>query len=110
MKLPNADKAYVEREKITDYLLCFSHPDGGSKARFFVQFGFLLDKWEILANALRTVGTGYPVSHFIESDYGIRYCVDGPLETPSGFKPMIRTVWMIEKGDPRPRLITAYPI
>ena len=40
MKLPYAAKARVERKKIVEYLLSFSHPDGSSKAEFFSRFGF----------------------------------------------------------------------
>jgi hypothetical protein len=40
MKLPNADKLVIEREKIVDYLLNPTHRFGGSKARFFDRFGF----------------------------------------------------------------------
>ena len=32
MKLPNAENAVVEREKIADYLLNPAHPDNGGKA------------------------------------------------------------------------------
>jgi len=35
MKLPYAAKARVERKKVVEYLLSFSHPDGSSKVRFF---------------------------------------------------------------------------
>jgi hypothetical protein len=44
VKLPNADQARVEREKITEYLLSTSHPDGRSKAEFFSRFGFRVDE------------------------------------------------------------------
>ena len=56
MKLPNADKAVVEREKIVDYLLNPGHRYGASKARFFAQFGFRPESWEVLAAALRAQG------------------------------------------------------
>ena len=49
MNLPNADQAQVNRKKITEYLLCTSHPDGCNKAAFFSQFGFTLENWKILA-------------------------------------------------------------
>ena len=35
MKLPNAERALVEREKIVNYLLNPAHPDNGGKAAFF---------------------------------------------------------------------------
>jgi hypothetical protein len=51
MKLPNALSAVVEREKVVDYLLNRTHRYGASKAEFFFKYGFLLDKWEVLAQA-----------------------------------------------------------
>lgn len=42
MNLPNAERAIVEREKITDYLLDPAHPDNGGKAPFFEHLGFRL--------------------------------------------------------------------
>ena len=47
MKLPNADKAVVEREKVEDYLLDAAHPDNGGKAQFFERFGFHRNEWKI---------------------------------------------------------------
>ncbi|MDO9318039.1 MAG: DUF4926 domain-containing protein [Gammaproteobacteria bacterium] len=38
--LSNADKARVDKSKITEYLLSPSHPDGWSKAKFFSSLGF----------------------------------------------------------------------
>ena len=35
MKLPNADRAVVEIEKLRDYCLSSSHPRGRHKARVF---------------------------------------------------------------------------
>jgi len=40
VKLPNAERALVERGKLVDYLLDLEHADGGPKARFFMAFGF----------------------------------------------------------------------
>ena len=45
MKLPCADTAAVEREKIMDYLLSSTHRYGASKARFFSEFGFRVEEW-----------------------------------------------------------------
>ena len=53
MKIPNADKALIQREKIADYLLNASHPDNNGKAEFFESFGFRLDARETLAKAIR---------------------------------------------------------
>jgi len=110
MKLPNAEHVSVDREKLTGYLLCVSHPDGGSKAEFFARFGFRVEDWEVLAEALRRHGAHYEVVNTVDSAYGTRYAVDGPLETPDGRNPLVRTVWIVEKGSAEPRLITAHPL
>lgn len=43
MKLPYAEHCYVAQEKITLYLLNLSHPKGGTKAVFFMAFGFIIE-------------------------------------------------------------------
>jgi hypothetical protein len=109
MKLPYAAKARVERKKVVEYLLSVSHPDGSSKARFFSRFGFRVEEWEVLARALRKHGTENLVSVSVESAHGTRHSVDGPLETPDGRNPEVRTVWILAKRSRAPRLITAHP-
>lgn len=110
MMLPDSDRARVDRAKIADYLLSLSHPDGRSKAEFFARFGFTVEAWEVLADALRAVGISNSVTGIVASVHGTRYTVDGLLPTPDGRTPMIRTVWIVESGIQGPRLITAYPI
>ena len=109
MKLPNSDLVLVEKDKIVNYLLCLDHPDGGSKARFFQRFGFTMEAWSALAKALCRHGQENEVIIKMESPYGMRYIVEGLLETPKGRRPRIRTVWIVEKEEKAPRLITAHP-
>jgi hypothetical protein len=52
MKLPNAQSAIVPERKVTHYLLNPAHVAGGSKARFFLRFGFAAAEWRQLAEAL----------------------------------------------------------
>lgn len=110
MNIPNAEQAVVDRDKITDYLLCPQHPTGASKAEFFCRFGFTLKDWRRLADALRAHGARCPVVKSVASEYGIRYIVDGALETPDGRNPRVRSVWISAGPDFVPRLITAHPI
>ena len=110
MRLPNADLAFVQREKITEYLLNPRHRYGGSKARFFFEFGFHTDEWEVLAEALRQHGQNHEVRFVRETSWGPRYEIDGELKTPDGRQPGIRTVWQLDEGEIAPRLITAYPL
>lgn len=109
MRLPYAAKARVDRKKIVEYLLSLSHPDGSSKARFFSRFGFRADEWRIFVGALRKHGREHDVSMAVESAHGTRYSIDGPLETPDGRNPEVRTVWILTKRSRAPRLITAHP-
>lgn len=109
MRLPSGTHLRVERKKIAEYLLCPTHPEGGSKASFFHSFEFRPERWQELADALRKHGASCPVVRVVESAFGTRYTVEGPLHTPSGRKPVVRTVWILEEGFAAPRLITAFP-
>jgi hypothetical protein len=110
MKLPHADVAVVEREKIQAYLLNSRHRYGASKAQFFMSYGFVPEKWGILADALRKHGQEHEVCKIVETGFGPRYQVDGPLVAPDRRSPRVRTVWQWDKGQLAPRLITAYPL
>jgi hypothetical protein len=109
MKLPNADLVKVEREKIAEYLLNREHPDNGGKADFFIALGFRRDDWELLAGSFRRLAITYSVSQSMESVHGMKYIIDGAIETPTGKTPMVRTIWFIDSGETIPRLVTAYP-
>ena len=108
MKLPEGGRAEISKEKITGYLLSRTHQQGRHKAAGFIRFGFSLERWEILAAALRSHVAQHEVSAVAETPYGTRYVVDGILETPDGRKPAVRSVWFIGKGEVVPRLVTAY--
>lgn len=110
MKFPHSELVLVEKEEIVGYLLNSSHPFGRSKARFFGRFGFSINAWEELAEALRRHGRQNRVTGFDETEFGVRYQVDGPLIAPDGRRPTIRSVWQVEKEGLAPRLITAYPL
>jgi hypothetical protein len=45
---PTALCAEVEEKKIVDYLLKLAHPQGGSKAKFFLARGFAVAEWQTL--------------------------------------------------------------
>ena len=110
MKLPHADEAVVPRPKITDYLLSVTHPVGRDKAAFFQQFGFRAEEWSLLADAFRVHVVEHEVTDSQDSPFGIRYAVDGQLETPDGRRPLVRVVWFVDKAASLPRFVTAYPL
>ena len=110
MKLPRAQDAVVPQDKIEHYLLNPGHPIGGSKAEFFQRFGFSRDQWHLLADALCQHARANSVTNAAADTDGTTCLVEGPLETPCGRRPRLRTVWLVETGKLAPRFITAYPL
>ena len=109
MNLPNGEHAVVEPDKVRDYLLDVAHPDGFGKAVFFTAMGFQREAWEALAEALRQVARNSSVTKSMTSVHGQKYIVDGMVLTPRGQTVLVRTIWIVDKGGDRPRLVTAYP-
>lgn len=109
MKLPNVERAIVPREKIRDYLLSPSHKDGRGKAAFFSRFGFTLQAWQTLADALLQHAAEHEVTKIEETPFGTRFVIEGELKTPGIRAPIVRVVWFMESGAELPRLATAYP-
>lgn len=110
MSLPNSEQLQVDREKVVEYLLSPTHPDGQAKAEFFRRFGFRHEQWEVLAMALREHGASHPISKTVDSPHGTRYSVDGEIVSPDGRNPRVRSIWIAEVGSQRLRLITAHPL
>ena len=108
--LPDREHARVDEAKVRDYLLSLTHPDGRSKAEFFLRFGFTRADPKALAAALLQLGQTNEVLSVVRSPYGVRYTVDGRLRTPDGRNPLVRTVWIATTDTKGPRLITAHPV
>ena len=109
MRLPNADKARVDRRELTDYLLSETHPVGRFKAKFFAELSFNQANPEQLEEQLLVIARNEPVVEVVNSPFGTKYIVDGRISTPSGKEALIRTIWLIEHGSDEPRFVTAYP-
>jgi hypothetical protein len=110
MKLPNSARAIIAQEKLTDYLLSAEHPRGSSKAKFFLRRGFSVEQSKQFAEALKSHAQTHEIAEQHPSEFGIRYVVEGDLDTPSGTNTYVRTIWYIAYGEVLPRLVTAYPI
>jgi len=101
---------HVDERKILDYLL--NKERSREKAAFFMAMGFEASQWEVFARALKQQAFSGTLSSTVESPYGTRYTVDGPIETPNKRTqmPNIRTVWIKESAIAEWRLVTAYPL
>ena len=107
--MPDAEHAWIESAKLTEYLLNPDHPIGGDKAAFFLRFGFRQDTWRLLESALLIHATEGLVIGERSTTYGRHYTVEGRLRTPDGRDPIVRTAWMVALDAWRPRFVTAHP-
>jgi hypothetical protein len=110
MKLPNAHLATVPEAKVTRYLLNPAHPAGGSKAAFFLRFGFTAGRWQQLAEALVRHARENEVVQSEQTRHGTRYAVDGSLPAPDGNLLQVRSAWYFDPGSDTPRFVTAHPL
>ena len=108
MRLPFVDQAYVPRDKMVQYLLSTSHPQGRYKVLFFRALGFSASEPEAFAFALCEHARNEPVIRSVDSKYGTVYVVEGILKGPVA-NAMARSVWIVERGSSRPRLVTTFP-
>jgi hypothetical protein len=87
-----------------------THAVGRSKARLFRSLGFNENNVSLLKQGLIAIAHSEDVKEVISSPYGVKYIIEGLLQTPVGDSIRIRTIWIIEKGQERPRFVTAYPV
>ncbi|MBI3354030.1 MAG: hypothetical protein HY034_03975 [Nitrospirae bacterium] len=110
MKLENREYAYIPLAKLLDYLLSETHPVGKSKAKYLRSLGFNEINVNLLKEGLLAIARSEDVKEAISSSHGVKYVIDGTLQTPSGAFIRVRTIWVIDKDMERPRFVTAYPI
>jgi hypothetical protein len=107
--LPHLDRLQIAEAKLTNYLLDAHHPDGGSKAKFLMLFGFRRDEPDVLRSALAThAGTANVLSTRVNA-HGTLYELGGVLQSPDGRNPVVHVIWMIDTSTTAPRLITLVP-
>ena len=109
MRLPNGEQAFIPREKLIDYLLSEQHPSGQAKARFFRSLGFDVTHADLLAQQLLTLAQDAEDAVESHSLHGQKYSLIGTITGRHGRSALVQTIWIIEPGDDRPRLVTAYP-
>jgi hypothetical protein len=108
MKMPCCASANVPIEKITDYMLSFSHPLGSLKARWFNALGYKLEKPNELAESLLSLAS-MDVVATVKTDYGTKYVIVGDITGPVGRTASVHSIWILSNGGSVPRLVTAYP-
>lgn len=103
MRLPGSERALVEDARL-GYLL-----RAEEKGAFFEAVGFSIEEAETLRDSLLRHARDREVHRAVETSFGVKYALDGPLESPDGRYPEVRSVWIVGAGSDRPRFVTAYP-
>ena len=109
MKLPFAERAVVEPDKLRDYLLSSTHPVGRFKAVFFATLGYTGENWAELQRDLLQIAVLGEATHGKFSRFGNKYEVPAILTGPSGRSAAVLSVWIVRHGEQVPRLVTAMP-
>ena len=110
MMLPNYENAYVPESKLIDYLLSETHAVGKAKAKYFRSLGYTKTNADQLKRDILMIAKSYEITQKFETNFGLKYTIEGRLRTPNGSIARITTVWVIEPPDNRPRFVTAYPV
>jgi len=109
MKLPNRENAYIPLSKLKNYLLSETHVVGRTKAKFLRGFGFDDKNIDFLEQALLSIAQNQEIDEVVSSPHGTKYVIDGSLKTPIGISVNMKTIWIVDKGQDRPRFVTAIP-
>lgn len=105
-KVPGADAATVKDDKITRYLLVPRAKN--DKSKFLLSFGFTMQSWNVLADALRDHVKRLDGAVTRQTPNGNIYEVKCNLRTPDGRNPCVKTYWEVQPGLP-PNFITLVP-
>jgi hypothetical protein len=110
LEFPNRGNAYIPLSKLKEYLLSETHSVGKSKAKLLRSFGFNETNINMLMQGLISIAHLGEVKDVLSSPHGVKYVIDGSLRTPAGGSINIRTIWITDKDQVRPRFVTAYPV
>jgi hypothetical protein len=110
MRVPNADRAFIDMSKLRDYALNPAHRVGGHKARLFASLlGMTINDTAALENILLTVIRNEEATLGELDEYGQRYIIDFLL-TWQERRATVRSAWIIRPDEDFPRLVTCYPL
>ena len=110
MKLPNAESAFVDLEKLRHYALDPTHRIGRHKARLFTaSLGLGLEDAEELRILLLDAGRTLDAELGERDEHGQRYRIDFVV-TWRDRQTMVRSAWIVRPEEGFPSLITCYPL
>lgn len=99
---------FVPLEKISSFLLSQKTAKSFSRYKFFTTYGFHPDDPDRLVDAIYHHPETGLITQLPVDAFGQRWIIVGPIVTPDGRNPVIRTGW-IKHGSGSPRFVTAIP-
>ena len=108
MKLPNAENAFIDDIKLTDYCLNPNHPVGKHKAKLFKNvLSITRENYYLLKNIILEEILNNPAKKTLIDKFGKRYTVNIKLDKfrKKGF---LVTAWIIRNEETFPRLTSCY--
>ena len=109
MRLPNADQAVIEPQKLHGYLLSLSHPVGRFKSRFFTALGYVAEQWQEFESDLRTQHLTQDAELSDSMPDGRLFTIRAILNGRNGQSAIVQSVWFVPLAGGVPRFVTAYP-
>ena len=107
MKMPGGDAAIVDRRKLTGYCLNSEHPRGKHKARVFARLGYTAENADDLRAALLRAAASNDAQAAASDQFGDRYVVEFEIEGSQG-KGIVRSTWIVRRGERAPRLTSCF--
>ena len=111
MKMPNGGRAEISDDKLYGYLLNEEHETNPGHATLFRKLlGITINNAEMLRNELHIHAELADVYRTEESAYGTKYEIRftmSPASPPLNIYTVV-SIWIIERGQSNPRLVTAY--
>ena len=108
--LPNGDRAILDLRKLVDYCLNPTHTRGRHKARVFHKSLGIGQGDATDLRALLLHGAAREAATQLSSDaWGDRWQIDVAV-SQQGRRAMVRTIWIIRRGEQIPRFVTCWVV
>jgi len=112
MKLPNAERAVIDIQKLRDYCLNPDHPEGKHKARVFLEkLEFTANDAERLRELIIEAILSLEATEKEPSTYGRRFVLEFLVTRQEKLVVMsapVRTAWIVRNDEDFPRLTSCY--
>ncbi len=110
MKLDSFNNPFISDDKLLEYCLNPSHPDGKHKARVF-KSALNIDQtnFEILKSAIIRKIKNVDVNLLEQNEFGNLYYADLGI-TNDNLSALVRTCWIIKMDEKFPRLTSCFVI